>query len=103
MNTLQSIADALRTQGAPDSQLRRIRALHELATQETALRAIFLVGSFAKGTGHRISDLDLVALVDSGHEQRIPTTLNADPKPRMLSPVLSVVDSRPSQPAAPKT
>lgn len=71
MNTLQSITDALRAQGAPDSQLRRIQGLHELATQETALRALFLVGSFAKGTGHRISDLDLVALVDSGHEQRI--------------------------------
>lgn len=71
MNTLQSITDALRTQGAPDSQLRRIQALQELATQEAALRAIFLVGSFARGTGHRISDLDLVALVDSGHEQRI--------------------------------
>ena len=71
MKSLQELTDALRTQGAPASHVRRIQALHELAAKETALRAVFLVGSFAKGSGHRISDLDLVALVDSGHEQRV--------------------------------
>jgi predicted nucleotidyltransferase len=71
VTALPELLDTLRDQSAPDSQLRRIEALHGLARQEPGLRALFLVGSFAKGTGNRISDLDLVALVDDGQQQRI--------------------------------
>jgi predicted nucleotidyltransferase len=60
------IASRLWAQNAPESHLRRIRALEALARSEPALRALALVGSYAKGVGDRVSDLDLVALVDAG-------------------------------------
>lgn len=60
------IASRLRRQNAPESHLRRLAALEALAGSEPALRAMALVGSYARGTGDRISDLDLVAFVDAG-------------------------------------
>lgn len=71
MSELTTLLDRLREQHAPDSQLQRIEALYGLARQEPSLRALFLVGSFAKGSGNRVSDLDLAALVDDGQQQRI--------------------------------
>lgn len=65
------IASRLRAQNAPESHLRRISALETLARNEPALRALALVGSYAKGMGDRVSDLDLVALVDAGCGDRV--------------------------------
>jgi predicted nucleotidyltransferase len=63
---LDDIASRLLAQNAPESHLQRIRALEMLARSEPALRALALVGSYAKGVGDGVSDLDLVALVDAG-------------------------------------
>ncbi len=56
-------------QHAPDSHLVRMTALCALAAGDPACRAIALVGSYAKGSGDRISDLDLVAFTAAGHCQ----------------------------------
>ncbi len=60
-------------QNAPESHLRRISALETLARSEPALRALALFGSYAKGVGDRVSDLDLVALVDAGRGDHVLT------------------------------
>jgi predicted nucleotidyltransferase len=56
----------LREQQAPESHLTRLRDLVALAENDPRVLAIFLVGSYAKGVGDRISDLDLVAIAASG-------------------------------------
>ncbi len=63
------LRDTLIAQHAPDSHLTRMTALCALAAGEPACRAIALVGSYAKGSGDRISDLDLVAFTAAGHCQ----------------------------------
>ena len=57
----------VRDQGAPESHLKRLTDLITLAEKEPGLLAIFLVGSYAKGVGDRVSDLDLVVIADTGH------------------------------------
>jgi predicted nucleotidyltransferase len=61
-----SLLATLRKQGAPESHLRRVAELIKLAECEPALLAIFLVGSYARGNGDRVSDLDLVAMAEHG-------------------------------------
>jgi predicted nucleotidyltransferase len=56
----------LREQQAPESHLTRLRDLVALAENDPRVLAIFLVGSYAKGVGDRISDLDLVAIAAPG-------------------------------------
>ena len=68
------ILSALREQGAPASHLQRIEDLVTLAERESAVLAIFLVGSYARGSGDRVSDLDLVAIAEDG---RVPAVLGA--------------------------
>jgi len=66
MSSLTDLQSQLRAQGAPASHLARIRDLVALAEREPSVLAIFLVGSYAKGLGDRISDLDLVTIAASG-------------------------------------
>lgn len=56
----------LARQGAPASHLQRIDALVELIERSSTCVALALVGSYAAGSGDRISDLDLVAFVERG-------------------------------------
>jgi predicted nucleotidyltransferase len=56
----------LREQRAPESHLIRLAKLVELAEIDTRILAIFLVGSYARGIGDRVSDLDLVAIAAHG-------------------------------------
>jgi len=57
------VRSRLLEQGAPASHLERLAALISLAELDDGCRAIALVGSYAKGSGDRISDLDLVMFV----------------------------------------
>ena len=56
----------LREQRAPESHLTRLSNLIALAANEPRVLAIALVGSYAKGVGDRVSDLDLVAIAAPG-------------------------------------
>jgi Nucleotidyltransferase domain len=62
---------SLLAQGAPESHLARLQELVTLARSEPTLLAIVLVGSYAKGTGDRVSDLDLVAIASPGCGQAV--------------------------------
>ena len=66
MHSLNDVLDEVRRQGAPQSHLKRLSDLVALAGREDSLQALFLVGSYAKGVGDRISDLDLVAIAAPG-------------------------------------
>lgn len=66
MSSLNDLLRRLQAQGAPPSQLARLSDLVALAGREPALCAVALVGSHAKGSGDRISDLDLVAIAAPG-------------------------------------
>jgi hypothetical protein len=67
MPLLTDTLNTLREQGAPESHMARLKVLVELAGTEPAILAIVLVGSYAKGIGDRVSDLDLVAIASPGH------------------------------------
>lgn len=69
-----SVDDALsrlQAQGAPASHLARLRGLLALAAEGPDLQALFLVGSYARGTGDRLSDLDLVAIAAPGRQAAV--------------------------------
>ncbi|QPF76333.1 hypothetical protein G8A07_27635 [Roseateles sp. DAIF2] len=68
---LPEILATLAAQQAPPSHLARLAALIALAEREPALRALFLVGSYAKGLGDRVSDLDLVMIAAAGQGERL--------------------------------
>lgn len=70
MSSLDTLLMTLREQGAPDSHLVRVADLVAFAQREPALMAMFLVGSYAKGSGDRVSDLDLVAIAKKGASLR---------------------------------
>ena len=76
----------LRAQGAPDAQLARLAALRSLAASQPGWQALFLVGSFARGHGDRISDLDLVAIAQPGQG---PAVLQAAQALLQQAPVLN--------------
>lgn len=57
------ILQVLRAQQAPASHLLRIQGLVRLAQSSPECAGLALVGSYAKGCGDRVSDLDLVAFV----------------------------------------
>jgi predicted nucleotidyltransferase len=69
--SLIDLQSQLRAQCAPASHLARIRDLVVLAEREPSVVAILLVGSYAKGRGDRVSDLDLVAIATPGHEGHV--------------------------------
>lgn len=71
MPTLDDLLSQLRLQGAPESQATRLKDLVELAHRNPDLLAIFLVGSYAKGSADRVSDLDLVAIASPGRGQAV--------------------------------
>jgi predicted nucleotidyltransferase len=71
MASLEDLQSKLRAQGAPASQLARIRDLVILAEREPSVLEIFLVGSYAKGLGDRVSDLDLVAIAAPGCQELV--------------------------------
>jgi predicted nucleotidyltransferase len=62
----------LREQGAPESHLTRLADLVALAERDPNLLAVFLVGSYARGSGDRVSDLDLVVIAAAGHGPAVP-------------------------------
>lgn len=66
MTPATDLLDRLRQQQAPASHLARVRDLVDLAARDSRLQAIALVGSYAKGVGDRLSDLDLAAFVSPG-------------------------------------
>ncbi len=68
VESLTSIQERLASQGAAPSHLQRIASVQLLCEVSPHCVALALVGSFAQGCGDRISDLDLAAFVDEGHE-----------------------------------
>ncbi len=62
---------AVAEQGATPDQLDRLRRLCAALAQTPHCRALALVGSYAKGCGDRISDLDLVAFCDEGYASEV--------------------------------
>lgn len=66
--TPEALDAMLVAQGAAPSHRPRLAALRALCERTPACRAMALVGSFAQGRGDRISDLDLAAFVEPGHE-----------------------------------
>lgn len=77
MAPLQAVLQELKAQSAPASHLQRLERLVQLAEREAALQALVLVGSYAKQTGNRVSDLDLVALVADGMEAQVLASADA--------------------------
>ena len=65
MNDLHA---ALTTQGAAPAHHQRIDLIRSLCEKTPQCLGVALVGSFAKNTGDRISDLDLAAFVADGRE-----------------------------------
>lgn len=86
MTPLTDLLSNLRQQGAPESHAARLNDLFELARRNPHVLAIFLVGSYAKGTGDRVSDLDLVAIASPGHA---PEVLQAAHKQLVRAEVLN--------------
>jgi predicted nucleotidyltransferase len=71
MPTLNELLDHLRAQHAPPSHLVRLTDLVALAGHDPRLLALSLVGSYARGTGDRLSDLDLVAIAAPGAAEAV--------------------------------
>jgi len=65
---LESIHARLTSQNAAPSHLSRISDVRSLCERSPHCHGLALVGSFAQGTGDRISDLDLAAFVTEGRE-----------------------------------
>lgn len=68
-DSIEDLRSRLREQGAAPSQLTRIAQLRALFETASPCVAAALVGSFAKGTGGRWSDLDLIAFTATGQAQ----------------------------------
>jgi predicted nucleotidyltransferase len=77
MDTDPDLLRHLSAQGAPASQLRRLAGLRALCAADGRCLAAALVGSFAKGCGDRISDLDLVVFVAAGQAQQVLAAADA--------------------------
>ncbi len=70
MSPLNAALRRLEAQGSPASHLSRLQRLVELAQRQESHIAIALVGSYAKGKGDPVSDLDLVVIApDQAVEQ----------------------------------
>jgi predicted nucleotidyltransferase len=65
------VLSKLREQRAPESHLLRLAGLVALAESDPRILATFLVGSYAKGVGDRVSDLDLVAIAGPGEGESV--------------------------------
>lgn len=63
---LREVRDRLLAQHAPISHIERLADLVSVADASGTCIAIALVGSYAKGSGDRVSDLDLVMFVSEG-------------------------------------
>jgi predicted nucleotidyltransferase len=63
-HTLGLVLQRLDEQAAPLSHTERLQRLVGMAQQHHPSAAIALVGSYAKGTGDRVSDLDLVVIAE---------------------------------------
>lgn len=74
MPAFNVLASRLRAQGAPGSHINRLSGLLALAESEPRWLAIALVGSYAKGCGDRVSDLDLVAIAAPGQADAVLQT-----------------------------
>ena len=66
MLSTKALLSLLHDQSAPKSHLNRLSQLVALAETDPRVLAIFLVGSYAKGVGDRVSDLDLVVFASAG-------------------------------------
>ena len=77
MSTVEYTLERLSVQEAPASHLERVKALVALAADTPGLLAVCLVGSYAKGTGDRVSDLDLVVLAGPAQAGSILTAIHA--------------------------
>src|SRR5664279_666171 len=71
MSSSNAMLSKLREQHAPESHLARLTELVSLAENNPHVLALFLVGSYAKGAGDRVSDLDLVAIASPGHGKSV--------------------------------
>ena len=71
MSPSNVLLSTLREQCAPEAHLTRLTNLVSLAQDDPGLLALFLVGSYARGVGDRVSDLDLVAIASSGHGESV--------------------------------
>lgn len=67
--SIESLQGLLREQAAAPSHLERLAQLRALFEADAACVAAVLVGSFAKGSGNRLSDLALVAFTTRGDAQ----------------------------------
>lgn len=68
---LAQVAANIAAQGAVPAQVDRLRRLHGALAAHPQCHALALVGSYAKGGGDRVSDLDLVAFVDEGGAESV--------------------------------
>jgi predicted nucleotidyltransferase len=69
IESIESLQVRLREQAAAPSHLTRLAQLRALFEADAACIAAVLVGSFARGSGNRLSDLDLVAFTTRGDAQ----------------------------------
>lgn len=71
MSSLNELLHGLRAQQAPASHRVRLTDLVALAGRDPRLQSMALVGSYAKGSGDRLSDLDLVAIAAPGESEAV--------------------------------
>lgn len=69
--SIESLQRRLREQAAAPSHLTRLAQLRALFEADAVCIAAVLVGSFAKGSGNRLSDLDLVVFTTRGETQNL--------------------------------
>lgn len=69
--SIESLQGRLREQAAAPSHLTRLAQLRAVFEADVTCIAAVLVGSFAKGSGNRLSDLDLVAFTTRGEAQSL--------------------------------
>lgn len=70
-DSIESLQSRLREQAAAPSHLPRLAQLRALFETDAACVAAVLVGSFAKGCGNRLSDLDLVAFTTREEAEKL--------------------------------
>ena len=68
---LTLVLQRLEEQAAPPSHAARLRQIVSVVERHHPTAAIALVGSYAKGTGDRVSDLDLAVIADDSQADAV--------------------------------